>query len=158
MTVVARDSWFVLSAYQDVIATTGALGDTVRLSIFQNDDSPDSDSTGEARKSNPSYKIWFILMAIASCAAIWSTAHYELLAKVAWTVIGPGFTLSQTQDERHDFLSRSLFLALLGIHFSIMQVVFPYLPGRQFVYVLFVAIVEIMTLGTAYQVWLRVRD
>lgn len=90
--------------------------------------------------------------------ARWDANHYELLAKIAWTVMAPGFTFSQTWNERHDLLSRVAFGALLLVHFGLMQLIFPLLPAGHYGYILLVAIAEIMTIGLAYQAWIHLRS
>jgi hypothetical protein len=125
--------------------------------LFQQDDSvPDSDENSEKR--DPSYRVWFVVGVVVMFLAIWSTKHYELLAKLAWTITAPGFTLSQTWNERHDLLSRAVFGALLLVHCGLMQLVFPLLPMGHYGYILIIAIIEIMTIGLAYQVWLHLRS
>jgi hypothetical protein len=128
------------------------------LSLFQHDQDSAPDSTENSGKIDVAYRVWFIVMSIASILAIWAPNHYELFAKVGWTTMGPGFTFSQTWNERHDLLSRAIFGALLLVHYGLMQLVFPILPMGHYGYILIVAIIEIMTIGLAYQVWLHLRS
>ena len=104
------------------------------------------------------YRVCFTAAVIASFLAIWSTEHYGLFAKIAWTVTAPGFTLSQTWNDRHDIVSRAFYGVLLVVHLCLMELLFPYLPVGHYGYILVVAIVEIMTLGLAYQVWMHLRS
>jgi hypothetical protein len=126
--------------------------------LFQYDQKSDSGSNGEDRKIDVPYRIWIVVGFITVMLARWNANHYELFAKIAWTVMGPGFTFSQTWNKSHDLLSRSAFGALLLVHFCLMQVLYPYLPIGHYGYILLIGIAEIMTIGLAYQVWVHLRS
>ena len=127
-------------------------------SLFQYGQDYDPDSNEDAGKIDVPYRVWFVVMSVASILAIWSTNHYELLAKIAWTITAPGFIYSLIWNERHDLLSKAAFGVLLLIHYGLMQVLYPYLPVGHYGYILLIAIAEIMTIGLAYQVWLHLRS
>ena len=127
-------------------------------SLFQRDEDADLDSDEKTGEIDMPYRIWFVIGVIVTFSAIWSTRHYELLAKIAWTITAPGFTLSQTWKEPYDFTSRAAFGALLLVHCALMQLLFPHLPSGHYGYILLIAIAEIMTIGLAYQVWLHLRS
>jgi hypothetical protein len=103
------------------------------------------------------YRVWFVIGVVAALLAIWSNDHYELFAKIGWTITGPGFTLSQTWNERHDLRSNAAFAILLVFHIFLMETLFPHLPEGHYGYILVIAVVELMTIGLAYQVWTRLR-
>jgi hypothetical protein len=126
--------------------------------LLQNDQDSEPESSEEAGKVDVPYRAWFVAASITAIAAIWSTNHYELFAKVAWTVMWPGFTFSQTLNERHDLLSRIFFGILLLVHWCLMQFLYPFLPAGHYGYILVLGIVEIMTIGLAYQVWIHLRS
>jgi hypothetical protein len=125
--------------------------------LFQHDEDTIPDSEGKT-KPDMAYRVWFVIGLIVTFSAICNTRHYELLAKIAWTITAPGFTLSQTWKELHDFTSRAAFGALVLAHCALMQLLFPHLPSGHYGYILLIAIVEIMTIGLAYQVWLHLRS
>jgi hypothetical protein len=127
-------------------------------SLFQHDEDAVPDSNERTGKIDMPYRVWFVVGVIVTFSAIWSTRHYELLAKIAWTITAPGFALSQIWKERHDFTSRTAFAALILAHCGLMQLLFPHLPSGHYGYILLIAIVEIMTIGLAYQVWLHLRS
>jgi hypothetical protein len=126
-------------------------------SLFQYDQDADLALDEETRKIDLPYRVWFGIAVILTFCAIFSASHFELLAKIAWTSTAPGFTFSQTWKERHSLLSNAAFGALLVVHICLMQVLYPYLPAGHYGYILVAAIVEIMTIGLAYQVWLNLR-
>jgi len=126
-------------------------------SLFQYDQDADLALDEETRKIDIPYRVWFGIAVILTFCAIFSASHYELLAKIAWTITAPGFTFSQTRKERHSLLSNAAFGALLVVHICLMQVLYPYMPAGHYGYILVVAIVEMMTIGLAYQVWLNLR-
>lgn len=128
--------------------------------LFQNQDrghdtEPSDDRT---KRVDMPYRAWFASGIVAALLAIWSKTHYELFAKIAWTIAAPGFTLSQTWSLRHDFLSRIFFAIFLIVHFYLMLELFPHIPTGHFGYILLLAIAEIMTIGLMYQVWMRLRS
>lgn len=126
-------------------------------SIFQeHDDDPKPKHSIEG--ADLPYRIWFIVAIVVSFGAIWSTNHYQLVAKIAWTITAPGFTLSQTWNNRGDLLSRAFFGIFFVVHLCLMELLFPHFPVGRYGYILVAAIVEIMTLGLAYQVWMRLRS
>lgn len=127
-------------------------------SLFQHGEDAVPDSNERTGEIDMPYRIWFVVGLVVTLTAIWSTHHYQLLAKLAWTITAPGFTLSQTWRERHDFTSRMAFGALLFVHFTLMQLLFPHLPDGRYGYILVIAIAEIMTLGLGYQIWLHLRS
>lgn len=112
----------------------------------------------ESVKVDVPYRVWFVIALIGVLPAVFSGKHYELFAKIAWTLLAPGFTLSQTWNYRRDPLSILLFGALLLAHLCLMALLFPIFPFRHFGYILVAAIVEIMTLGLAYQVWIHLHS
>lgn len=121
------------------------------------DGNEDSGSESADERTTVPYRIWFVAGIAASVAAIWDTAHFELIAKIAWTIMAPGFTLSQTWSSRRDLMSWAGFGVLLVLHFCLMEFLFPHLPSGHYGYILVIAIAEIMTLGLAYQVWISIR-
>lgn len=127
-------------------------------SLFQLDQDSDPDSNENTGKIDLPYRVWLVIGVVATFIAIWSPEHYELLAKIAWTLTAPGFTFAQTWNERHDLLSRVAFGVLLFVHCGLMQLLFPLLPKGHYGYILLIAIVEIMTIGLGYQVWLHLRS
>jgi hypothetical protein len=127
----------------------------VLQSLFQR---PDPNSDKDTEKTDVPYRVWFAAAAAASFLAIWSTVHYELLAKIAWTITAPGFTLSQTWNERHGFSTRIVFGIVLLFHCYLMELLFLHLPYGHYGYILVIAIAEIMTVGLAYQIWIHLRS
>lgn len=124
----------------------------------QKNESSNRTSETEVEQKNPAYRIWFVAGLLASLLAAWRRDHYEVFSMIAWTIIGPGFTLSQTLTDRKDSLFYLGFGVLLLAHFGIMAAIFPNLPKGRFGYVLIVGIAEIMTVGLAFQVWSRLRS
>jgi hypothetical protein len=128
--------------------------------MFGSENNEYKDSTqeiGEEQK-NVVYWVWFVVGVVASVLAAWRQDHYEILSKIAWTIIGPGFTLSQTLKDRKDNFFYLGFGILLLVHIGIMLLIFPNLPKGRFGYVLIAGIVEIMTVGLAFQIWSRLRS
>ncbi|WP_156993614.1 hypothetical protein [Terriglobus sp. TAA 43] len=103
------------------------------------------------------YRIWFSVGVMSSLAAGWSRDHYAVLAQIAWTIIGPGFTLSQIWKEFSALKSYAYFGVLLAFHFLLMRLIFRRLPFGHFGYVLIAGLIELMTVGFAFQVWSRLR-
>jgi hypothetical protein len=126
--------------------------------LFQNDEDFNPASSEDSDKIDWPYRVWVVVAIAATVLAVFSKSHYELLAKIAWTGTGPGFTFSQTWNELHDLMSRAVFGALLLVHCVLMQVLFPFLPAGHYGYILVVAFAEIMTIGLAYQVWVHLRS
>jgi hypothetical protein len=127
-------------------------------SLFQYNQDLDSDSDEDAGKIDVPYRVWLVVASIATILAIWNPKHYELLAKIAWSITGPGFTFSQIWNEPHDLLSSAVFAVFVLVHYGLMQALYPYLPVGHYGYILLIAIAEIMTIGLAYQVWLHLRS
>ncbi len=125
--------------------------------ILSHDKDDNSDSRGSEEESDVPYRVWFVTGAIASGLAIWSAAHYELIAKIAWTIIAPGFTLSQTWGARTDSRAITGFGVVLVLHVCLMELLFPRFPKGHYGYILVAAVIEIMTFGLVYQVWIKLR-
>ena len=121
------------------------------------DQSSNQDSNESNGKIDMPYRVWFVIGVIATFSAIWNSNHYELLAKIAWTITAPGFTLSQTWRERHDLFSRAVFGILLLLHCFLMESLDPRLPHGHYGYILLTALAEIMSVGLAYQIWIHLR-
>jgi hypothetical protein len=127
-------------------------------SLFQYDQDSEPSPNESTEKVDIPYRVWAVAVIITVILVVWKQDHYELLAKIAWTVMGPGFTFSQILNERHDLLSSVVFGVLLLAHYCLMQMFYPYLPVGHYGYVLLIAFAEIMTIGLAYQVWLHLRS
>ena len=121
------------------------------------DDEVENQESTPAEGKDIAYGIWFVVGVVSSLAAGWSRDHYYVLAQIAWTVIGPGFTLSQTWKELRDGKAYGYFVVLLAFHILLMGLIFPKLPFGHFGYVLIAGLIELMTVGFAFQLWSRLR-
>lgn len=129
------------------------------MMIFQRSQDPDSSPSEDPDKVDMPYRVWLVAEVIfVFLSRVVSADHYELLTKMAWTIAAPGFVLSQTWNKKHDFLSRAVFGIVFLLHCILMEVIYPHLPSRSYGYVFLVAVIETMTLGLAYQVWIHIRS